>query len=80
MRALATEIQQARAEFHLSVDEVAERAGMSAEAIWRLLDEDAGGSTLEPVVLDRLARGLGTPSAQLYLAALKDAGWITRAS
>jgi transcriptional regulator with XRE-family HTH domain len=76
MRALATAIQEARADLHLSVDELAERAGLPAEQVWRLLDDDAG-SALEPVVIDRLARTLRRPCQLLYRAALLDAGWIT---
>jgi transcriptional regulator with XRE-family HTH domain len=79
MRALATAIQEARSDLHLSVDELAERAGIPAEAVWRLLDDGAGGSGLEPVVLDRLARSLHRPCRLLYQAALLDAGWISTA-
>lgn len=40
MRALAAAIQDGRAQLHLTVDELAERSGVTSDDIWRLLGED----------------------------------------
>jgi hypothetical protein len=50
MRALAAAIQDGRAQLHLTVDELAERSGITSDDIWRLLGEDlaVGGPGRRP--------------------------------
>jgi transcriptional regulator with XRE-family HTH domain len=73
MRALATAIQDARADLHLSVDELAERCDLPVDDLWRLLSD--GPACLvrpEPTTLNRLAAGLRQPAELLHRAARVD--------
>ena len=74
MRALAFAIQEGRADLHLTVDELAERSGMSPGDLWRLLDQGLSAPQAGRRTLDDLAEGLHQPPEVLYRAVLLDAG------
>jgi len=79
MRALAARIQEGRADLHLSVDELAERAAVPTSAIWRILDSECQGeSPPEPSMLNRLAEALHRPREVLYVAAFLDTAGTDR--
>jgi hypothetical protein len=73
MRALATTIQDGRADLHLSVDELAERCDLPVDDLWRLLGDEPV-CLVQPALgtLNRLAVGLRQPRELLYRAALVD--------
>lgn len=65
--ALRDVVRQRRDALGLSQEELAERIGVTQEAISRI--ERGATSTPRRDTLERLARGLGVPLADLYIAA-----------